>query len=150
MTGRIFVDTNVLVYARDASEPEKQARAMEWMERLWRGRVGRTSYQVLSEFYVTVTAKLSPGMPAEDARRDVRALHAWQPLSIDAAVLEGAWAVQGRYGLSWWDSLVVAAAQVLECRWLLTEDLRHGQDLAGVRVVDPFRTSPDSWAQGAV
>lgn len=144
MSGRVFVDTNVLVYVRDAAEPEKQVRAFSWVEWLWRERAGRTSFQVLSEYYVTVTGKLDPGMSAEDARRDVRTLLAWQPLRLDDAVFEGAWAVQGRYGFSWWDSLVVAAAQVLECGWLLTEDLQHDQDLGGVRVVSPFRTAPDA------
>lgn len=144
MSGRVFVDTNVLVYARDASEPGKQVQALSWVEWLWRERSARTSFQVLSEYYVTVTAKLAPGMPAEDARRDVRALLAWQPLRLDDAVFEGAWAVQGRYRFSWWDSLVVAAAQTLECAWLLTEDLQHGQDLGGILVVSPFRMAPDA------
>ena len=144
MSARCFVDTNVLVYARDASEGEKQRRAIGWMDALWRSRAGRTSFQVLSEYYVTVTAKLTPGMPAEDARRDVRALLAWQPLRVGEAVLEGAWSVQGRYRFSWWDSLVVASAQVLECSFLLTEDLQEGQDLGGIRVVDPFRSSPET------
>jgi predicted nucleic acid-binding protein len=85
MSGRCFVDTNVLVYARDASEVEKQARAQEWLEPLWRRRSGRTSFQVLSEFYVTVTQKLSPGMAPEEARRDVRNLLVWQPQPLDAA-----------------------------------------------------------------
>ena len=56
-----FVDTNVLVYARDASEPDKQPRAEAWMQHLWRTRSGRTCVQVLNEYYVTVTRKLSPG-----------------------------------------------------------------------------------------
>ena len=58
-----FVDTNVLVYARDASEPEKQKTAQAWMARLWRERRGRLSFQVLHEYYVTVTLKLKPGFP---------------------------------------------------------------------------------------
>ena len=142
MSARCFVDTNVLVYARDASEGEKQRRAINWMEALWRTREGRTSFQVLSEYYVTVTSKLTPGMPAEEARRDVRTLLVWQPLRIDEAVLEGAWSVQGQYRFSWWDSLIVAAAQVLECNYLLTEDLQEGQDVGGIRVVDPFQVAP--------
>ena len=62
MPGAIFVDTNVLVYARDASRPEKQAAAMEWLAQIWREQSGRTSMQVLSELYVTLTRKLRPGM----------------------------------------------------------------------------------------
>ncbi len=144
MTATIFVDTNVLVYRRDAGQGEKQALAEAWMEGLWADRNGRLSYQVLQEYYVTVTSKLRPGLDAESARNDVRSLLAWHPVAVDAGVVEGAWVIQDRYGLSWWDSLVVAAAQVANCRFLLTEDLQDGQELGGVRVVSPFSNSPES------
>lgn len=138
----VFADSNVLVYARDAAQPDKQARAAAWMRHLWRTRTGRLSFQVLQEFYVTVTSKLQPGMAPDDARRDVRALLAWRPLTVGAAELEGAWVVQDRFGLSWWDALIVSAAQTAGCRTLLTEDLQDGQELDGVRVVDPFMHEP--------
>lgn len=139
----VFVDTNVLVYSRDASAGAKQAAAHDWMAYLWRTRRGRLSVQVLSEFYVTVTAKLQPGMDAASARRDVRALWAWRPVQADAAVMDGAWLIQDRYGLSWWDALIVSSAQAAECPLLLSEDLQQGQDLGGVRVVNPFSLTPD-------
>jgi predicted nucleic acid-binding protein len=120
MLATIFVDTNVLVYRRDAGQGEKQARAEAWMERLWAGRNGRLSYQVLQEFYVTVTSKLSPGLDPESARNDVRSLLAWHPVTVDAGVVESAWVIQDRYGLSWSDALIVAAAQVADCRFLLS------------------------------
>lgn len=137
-----FVDTNLLVYARDATEPDKQRRAHRWLEHLWTTRQGRLSYQVLQEYYVTVTAKLQPGLSAEDARDDVRALHAWEPLATDELVMEGAWRIQDRYGFSWWDSMIVSAAQVLNCDVLLTEDLKHDQLLDGLRIADPFVQEP--------
>lgn len=140
----IFVDTNVLVYRRDAGQGEKQSRADAWMERLWSERSGRLSYQVLQEYYVTVTSKLHPGLDAESARNDVRSLLAWHPIGVDAGVIEGAWVLQDRYKLSWWDSLIVAAAQVADCRVLLTEDLQDGQELGEVRVVNPFQHVPES------
>lgn len=144
MSAIVFVDTNVLVYRRDAGRGEKQAAATAWMERLWTARNGRLSYQVLQEFYVTVTSKLQPGLDAESARNDVRSLLAWQPVRVDVRVLEGAWAMQDRYRLSWWDALIVAAAQTANCRFLLTEDLHDGQELGEVRVVNPFRHSPEN------
>ena len=148
MSGRVtapcFVDTNVLVYARDASEPEKQRAAERWLGLLWASRAGRVSAQVLNEYYVVVTEKLSPGLERELARADVRSLMAWAPVSTDRLVIEGAWTVQDRFGLAWWDSLVVSAAQVAGCAWLLTEDLNDDQLLGGVRVVNPFRTDPES------
>lgn len=137
-----FVDTNVLVYARDASEPQKREAAHGWLGALWAGRCGRVSAQVLCEYYVVVTEKLRPGLDREQARADVHNLMAWLPVPIDRPVIEGAWIVQDRHGLSWWDSLVVSAAQVAGCSWLLTEDLGEGLILDGVQVVDPFRTPP--------
>lgn len=142
MTGRIFVDTNVLVYARDAGTGEKQEAAQQWMDHLWNSQDGRLSFQVLTEYYVTVTAKLRPGMPREQARQDVRDLMAWRPASLDAGLMNGAWLLQDRYGLPWWDALIVSAAQASECTVLLSEDFQEGQDIGGVRVVNPFRTSP--------
>jgi predicted nucleic acid-binding protein len=140
----IFVDTNVLVYRRDVGQGEKQATASAWMERLWATRKGRLSYQVLQEFYVAVTAKLRPGLDAQSARNDVRSLLAWHPVPVDARVVEGAWVIQDRYGLSWWDALIVAAAQVADCRFLLTEDLQDGEALGEVQVLDPFRHAPET------
>lgn len=136
----VFVDTNVLVYARDASEPQKQPRAAEWVEHLWRVREGRVSVQVLEEYYVTVTRKLKPGLPPEQARSDVRDLSAWRPVAVDPALVEAAWSIEDRFGLSFWDALVVAAARAAGCGHLLTEDLQHGSDIDGVLVVDPFVT----------
>lgn len=142
MTERVFVDSNVLVYRRDASETEKQPRAAEWVEHLARSRVGRLSVQVLHEYYVTVTRRLDPGLPAEEARADVADLLVWRPLPMDADTLQEAWHVEDRFGLSLWDALIVGAARSIGCRYLLTEDLQDGDDFDGLRVVDPFTTSP--------
>jgi predicted nucleic acid-binding protein len=138
----VFVDTNVLVYARDASEAQKQERALAWVEHLWRTREGRLSYQVLEEYYVTVTRKLRPGLPPADARADVRALVAWGPVVVDADVLESAWRLESRWRLSFWDAAILAAARSAGCGQLLTEDLEHGRTMGGVRVVDPFAAEP--------
>ena len=138
MSVKVFVDTNVLVYARDASEPEKQARAAEWMATLWEKRAGKLSYQVLQEFYVTVTMKLSPGLDKQLARRDTRALLAWQPFAANSQILEGAWLLLDRYQFPWWDALIVAAAQLSECGYLLSEDFHEGLDLGNLKVIHPF------------
>jgi predicted nucleic acid-binding protein len=134
----VFVDTNVLVYARDAAETVKQPKAQAWLEHLWRTRSGRLSYQVLSEFYVTVTQKLAPGLTAEEARADVRSLTAWRPVVIDDAVLEEAWALQDRHSLSLWDALILAAAAGARCDRILSEDLTDGETYGTVTVVNPF------------
>ena len=140
MTDLVFVDTNVIVYQRDATEPEKQPRAAAWMETLWRRRIGRISTQVLNEFYVTVTRKLSPGLPAEEARQQVADYFAWSPLPVDGRLISRAWGLEQRYAISYWDALIVAAAQLARCRYVLTEDLQHDQSFDSVQVKDPFRT----------
>lgn len=142
MADKVFVDTNVLVYSRDASEPQKQIQAMAWMTHLWKTQAGRLSFQVLQEFYVTVTEKLRPGLNSEEARRDVRSLLAWRPIAMDGRVLEGAWLIQDQYKFSWWDALILSAAQVAECRYLLSEDLQEDQELGNLKIVNPFRTAP--------
>lgn len=142
MNGSVFVDTNVLVYARDASESVKQPLAREWLGWLWTERRGRVSAQVLNEYYVTVTRKLTPGMARDLARSDVRSLAAWKPIESSAEIRARAWTIEDRFGFSWWDSLVVASAQALGAEWLLSEDLQHDQDVDGLRVINPFRVKP--------
>ncbi len=143
MSDTVFVDTNVLVYVRDRTDDEKQRRAAAWLSALWESRRGRLSYQVLQEYYVTMTAKLDPPRAVADAREDVWALRSWKPEPTEYKTLETAWTVQDRSGLSWWDALIVAAALGAGCRWLLTEDLQDGQEILGLRVVDPFRHAPE-------
>jgi predicted nucleic acid-binding protein len=138
MSAIVFVDTNVLVYARDAGEPRKQAMAAEWIHRLWVEQRGRTSAQVLSEYYATVTRKLRPGLTAEEAWDDVHALLAWEPLPVNGEVLARAHRLERRFRLSWWDSLIVAAAQIQNCELLLSEDLQHGLVCDTLRICNPF------------
>ncbi|ADJ29183.1 PIN domain-containing protein [Nitrosococcus watsonii] len=142
MTGICFVDTNILVYFRDASEPEKQARSGKWLAELWRLRKGQLSFQVLNEYYVTVTQKLNPGLDSMEARADIRNLIAWQPISINQGLIESAWIIQDQYQFSWWDSLIVSAAQQVNSNYLLTEDLQHEQQLGGVTIINPFIQGP--------
>ena len=142
MTGPVFVDTNVFVYLHDDSEPQKKTRADEWISLLVRDRSGRVSFQVLQELYSTLTSKRRLKVDVAEARLIVRELAVWQPVAADLAMLERAWVLQDRFPLSWWDALIIAAAQTCECKVLLTEDLQHGQEFGAVQVVNPF-ASPD-------
>jgi predicted nucleic acid-binding protein len=126
------------VYARDATEPDKQALAAQWIRELWMTQAGRTSMQVLSEYYATVTRKLKPGMDPHDAWHDVTALFAWQPQEVDRAVLTRGRDIAARFALSWWDALIVAAAQLQNCELLLSEDLQDGWECGTVTVRNPF------------
>jgi predicted nucleic acid-binding protein len=138
MTGPCFVDANVFVYVRDSRDAAKQARAMSWVDYLWRERIGHTSAQVLAEFYAVATRKLTPRVAPDLAWREVEKYLAWDPQPVDAALLRRAREVEQRYRLSWWDSMVVAAAQLQDCALLLTEDLQDGAVFATVTVRSPF------------
>ena len=138
MIATVFVDTNIFVYARDLAFPRKQSVARGWLERLWRDRTGRVSVQVLSEYYTTMTRKLRPQLLPEDAWEDVRALAAWRPQPVDLPVLERGREIERRFSLSWWDSLIVAAAQMQDCTLLLSEDLQDAMTIGNVTIRNPF------------
>ena len=142
MIAPVFVDTNVLIYAVDLGDPKKQRLAQNWLDALWKSKNGRLSFQVLQEFYAKVSRK---GESAVDgARAEIRNLLAWGPVPVTLALLEQGWRIQDRYQLSFWDSLIVAAAKSASCRFLLTEDLQSGQDFGGLLVVNPFLRDPMS------
>ena len=143
MNGNIFVDTNVLGYSRDASNRDKQSLASEWISHLWKSGTGRLSVQVIAEYYAVVTGKLKPGMEIASAREDVEDLFSWHPLPMTPALIAEAWVIQDLFHLSWWDSLIVSAAKVLQCPYLLSEDFQHSQDFDGIRVINPFRIRPN-------
>lgn len=142
MSDNVFVDTNILLYSRDASEPEKQALASARLDELWEAHTGRLSVQVLNEFFVNATRKLDPGLSPEEAWDDIEALSAWEPLPLDMAILARAFSVHQRYGLSWWDSLIVAAAEASGCSRILSEDLSDGASYFGIIVENPFKVLP--------
>ena len=138
MSVLVFVDTNVLLYARDDSESAKRPLAQAWLEHLWRERLGRTSMQVLSECYVNLKRVGGPRLTAEEAWDRVARYFTWKPLPADEALLRRARQIEQRYRLGWWDSMIVGAAQIQDCALLLTEDLQDGAIFGGVRVRSPF------------
>ena len=144
MTDTAFVDTNVFVYSRDTTERDKHRAARHWVEMLWDNQLGRTSFQVLNEYYVTVTRKLDRKMTPSNAYEDVQDLMTWNPVTFSAMLLDESWAIQARFGFSWWDSLVIAAAKEAGSNIILTEDLQSGQSIDGLVVVSPFLVSPEA------
>ena len=141
MIAPAFVDTNVLFYWLDLSSGSKRESASLWLAHLWTSRSGRLSYQVLQEFF-DATTRRRPEI-REQVQTEIRRLLAWRPIPVNGLLLDRAWKIQDRYQLSFWDSLIIAAAHAASCRWLLTEDLQNGQSIDGVTVVNPFRTTPD-------
>ena len=99
--------------SRDLAVPRKQERAYEWMSALWASRLGRTSVQVLNEYYVTVTRKLAPALPAKHAREDVGDLCAWAPAPISAGLLDSAFiADDAVYASHWPEGAATGTIQV--------------------------------------
>ena len=138
MNDKYFVETNILIYARDSSELEKQPKAKQWLRHLWENESGRISAQVMNEYYVTATQKLKPGLSKKQARSDLRALTVWHPLDISTALIESAWETQDQYRYSWWDSLIISSALFLDCRYLLSEDMQHQQEIGTLTIINPF------------
>jgi len=139
----VFVDTHVLLYADDGGQPDKHLRARAWLSVLWQQRRGRLSTQVLNEYYANATGKLRRWIAQGDARAEVRRYQHWKPWQIDHQTVETAWAIEARYKLSYWDSLIVAAAQHQGCEILLTEDLQHDQRIDKLRILNPFLVGPE-------
>lgn len=140
MTGEpTFVDTNVLVYAYDADAGAKRQAARSHLQTLWENESGLTSAQVLQEFYVTVTRKLSRPLPRRHAREVIATYRAWPVHRPDADDIVSASELEERHQLSFWDALIIVSARRSGASALLTEDLQDGQRFDGVEVVSPFR-----------
>lgn len=133
---RSFLDTNVLVYSDDGSNPVKQRQAIDLVKAHRRQKTGVVSLQVLEEYFHTVTRKLH--MKADIARRKVEILANFYVVEPDLADVLAAIDMHRLHQLSIWDTLIVRAAQQSGCSVLLTEDLQHGQKIDGVRIVNPF------------
>ncbi|RFF27883.1 MULTISPECIES: PIN domain-containing protein [unclassified Wenzhouxiangella] len=141
MTDLYFVDTNILVYARDTAHPAKHSQARNWLEHLWKTRTGRISTQVLKEYYQVVTRRLKPGLPREQARADIHDLWTWEPVETDQEVFEQAWSLEDRLNYNWWDLLILAAAQRSNCIYVLSEDLQNDQTIDNLKILNPFTTT---------
>jgi predicted nucleic acid-binding protein len=138
MSDSTFVDTNVLVYAVDDSEPEKRDIARRSLESKRYGKLV-VSAQILGEFYVTVTRKLAEPIPEDKAAEALDWLTLLTVVPIDAALVKHGTQISRTAQLSYWDGLVVAAAARGGCQRLLSEDLNDGQRIGSVRVENPFR-----------
>jgi predicted nucleic acid-binding protein len=136
MSVECFLDTNVLVYAvsSDEDELERKATALHLLDHTDFG----LSAQVLQELYVTLTRKIAEPLEPESAVALVEELRVFPTVWTDYPLIVTAIELSLRYGISYWDGAIVAAAQVLQAPILYTEDLSHGQEYGTVRVVNPF------------
>ena len=138
MSGRYFVDTNILVYAHDQKAGRKQRQASELLEDLWRARSGVLSTQVLQEFYVNVRRKARRPLPRPTARRLLGVYLTWRIIVINGDSILEALDMERRYRVSFWDALIIQAANSAAATALYSEDLSHGQVYGAVPVVNPF------------
>ncbi|MBI5084907.1 MAG: PIN domain-containing protein [Acidobacteria bacterium] len=131
-----FVDTNVLLYAQEIGAGRKHDKAQELLIRLFAGRTGALSTQVLTEFYAAATKKLL--MTSLEAEGVIEDLGHWRIHRPEVADLIRAAHLQRRYRISWWDALIVNSASQLECRILWSEDFNDGQRYGSLTVRNPF------------
>jgi predicted nucleic acid-binding protein len=135
---RVFVDTNVLVYAYDLSAGDKHDRAREMIEDLWLTRTGCISVQVLQEFFVNVTRKIPKPLPTAQAKEIITDLGYWKTHSPSAWDVGEVIELHERLSLSFWDAMIVRSATSLGCGTLYTEDLNSGQSYDGIKAKNPF------------
>jgi predicted nucleic acid-binding protein len=138
MTETSFVDSNTLLYAHDLDAGAKQTRAAACLRELWDSGGGRMSTQVLQEFCVNVTRKIHRPLSCAAAREIVRNYACWVHSPITTATVVRASEIGETWKLSFWDSMIVAAAEQIAATELLTEDLNHGQIVAGIRIHNPL------------
>jgi predicted nucleic acid-binding protein len=140
MTGNYLVDTNLLVYAYDRSEPEKQAKAAELLDDLATNGTGILSPQILSEFYAVVTRKLAAPLTPKEAYTSIsNYIRSWNMVDLTSLiVLEAARGVRD-HRLPYWDSLIWATAKMNQIPTVLSEDFSHNSVLEGVRFFYPFK-----------
>jgi predicted nucleic acid-binding protein len=138
MNGRAFVDTNILIYAHDQADREKNHRAVELLEKLWADRRGVLSTQVLQEFTVNLQKKLAVPLEMSEIRRRIQYFVAWEVVTNTAGCILQALDLQERYRVSFWDSMILQAAERGACEVLYSEDFSHGQEYSGVLVINPF------------
>ena len=136
MTGREFLDTNVLVYADDVRDPRKRDRARELIRALMRNRQGVLSLQVLQEYFAAATRKL--GISAQDAKRRVVLYSRFDTVTLAPSDLLAAIDLHRLHRISIWDSLIVRAALNGSCTKLHTEDLSSGQVIESLTISNPF------------
>ncbi|MEQ1649175.1 MAG: PIN domain-containing protein [Hyphomicrobiaceae bacterium] len=137
MTARLFLDTNILIYALDPADPRKRKIAADLLRETISSGLLSLSPQSLNEAY-RVLSQRRRLIPRDDARRFLGTLAAWARAPLDAETTTLAWEIEDETGYGWWDSLLLASALRAECAVFLSEDLTPGRMVREMRIVDPF------------
>lgn len=137
-----FVDSNILIYAHDRDAGLKRERAAATLSDLWDAGTGRLSVQVLQEFYLNATQKLATPVARATAREIIKTYGVWVRRATTVETLTRATEIADLTRLSFWDALIVAAAEEIDAEVLLSEDFNDGQRIAGIKVVNPLADGP--------
>ncbi|HLZ51520.1 MAG TPA: PIN domain-containing protein [Candidatus Acidoferrum sp.] len=139
MSDKYFVDTNILVYAHDLTQGAKHERARALVQSLWESENGVVSTQVLQELCVSLRRKVARPLPVEGTRKVIEDYASWEVVGNTAESVMEALEIEGRYGISFWDGLIVQAAGSCGADVIYSEDLGDGQSYGEVRVVNPLK-----------
>jgi predicted nucleic acid-binding protein len=137
MSGKAFIDTNVLIKAHDVDAATKHDIAKRALQELWSERTGTLSTQVLQEFYINVTRKIASPLSKRSARAVVSSYATWC-VDMTSDEISAAFQIEDEAHISFWDALIVAAAVKAGADRILSEDLNPGQTISGVRIENPF------------
>jgi len=138
---RYFIDSNLVVYANDRREAQKQSRALEVLKQLMTTRNGVLSTQVLQEYTNTALTKLE--QEPQVVIRQIKLLECLAVIVPSPTSVRRTVEIRNTYNISFWDAAIVAAAESAECDIILSEDLNAGQYYAGIQVVNPFSENFD-------
>jgi predicted nucleic acid-binding protein len=133
---KIFIDTNIWVYSLDSKDQEKRNHARQILRKIVDAHQPVLSTQVIQEFYVVATAKL--GADLLGVKNIIHNFHNMEIVNIDLELVEEASDISILSKLSFWDSLIIAAAEKAKCEYIFSEDLNSGQTYRGVKVLNPF------------
>jgi len=137
MSGKTFVDTDVLIYAHDADAATKHPITKEALRELWTERMGVLSVQVLQEFYVNFTRRISSPLPKDLARLVVSSYTAWCTETTPAEI-SAAFRIEDEPRIGFWDALIVSSAVKSGATRILSEDLSSGRCIGGILIENPF------------
>lgn len=146
MTDRLFVDTNILIYAMDPDDPERRRTAADVIRKGFADKRLVISPQVLNECYRVLVHKRKL-VPAAEARGYLRAFLPLCTAPLDVDTHRIAYAIEDRHRLAWWDCVILASGLQAGCRYFVTQDMHDGQTIESIMIVDPFEAGSRSKLQ---
>ena len=138
MSDKYFVDTNILVYAHDRTTGAKHDRARKLLEQLWQSGQGVLSTQVLQELCVNLRRKSSQPLPVEETRRLIQDYLSWEVVVNSPESVVQALEIEARYKTSFWDALILQAAETAGAAVVYSENFATGQTYGSLRIVNPL------------